>query len=86
MAVSNRRRTILSLDEQSLREAQGVPGTTQVTETIHRTPLEVANQRQWLVTIEFDFPGLTSQSFEEMARLYGPAVLLWSRQAEPALY
>ncbi|HZS93855.1 MAG TPA: type II toxin-antitoxin system VapB family antitoxin [Chloroflexota bacterium] len=63
-----RKRTTLNIDAELLSEAERAIGTTGATETIHRALREIVNarRRQWL--LDYDFPGLTPESLEEMRR------------------
>lgn len=63
-----RKRTTLNIDADLLTEAGRALGTAGATETIHAALREAVNARrvQWL--LEYEFPGLTPESLEEMRR------------------
>jgi Arc/MetJ family transcription regulator len=63
-----RKHTTMNLDQDLVREAQEILGTTQVTETVHRALQEVVNRRHRRAVLAYDFPGLTPDSLEEMRR------------------
>jgi Arc/MetJ family transcription regulator len=61
-----RKHTTINLDQDLVREAQGVLGTSQVTETIHLALAEVVNREKRRRLLEMEFPGLTSESLERL--------------------
>ncbi len=68
MHDSMRKHTTLNIDTDLLQAAARALGTAGATETIHRAVREAVElrRRQWL--LEYDFPGLTPESLEEMRR------------------
>lgn len=58
--------TTVNLDTDLLKAAQGVLGTTQTAETIHRALQEVINRRKRERLAAYDFPDLTPAAVDEM--------------------
>lgn len=62
------KRTTLNLNTDLLDEAREALGTSGTTETIHRALEAVVNYRKRVWLANYDFPGLTPESLDEMRR------------------
>jgi hypothetical protein len=70
--AGQKRHTTLNLDLALIREAAEVMGTEGITATVHGALRAVVNRHKIEQLLDYDFPGLTLESLEQVRSLRVP--------------